>query len=129
MAQPLRIVVADDDRHVRLGLRAFLPTALPCTVVAQAANGAEAIEQVQIHQPDAVVLDLHMPVLDGLAAARVIKERWPRIRIVALTMYAARRADVLAAGADAFVAKGDPHHRLVEALLPAGHDSGFTAGV
>ena len=116
MDQSLRIVIADDDRHARAGLRALLTASLACDIVGEAANGEDAVAQVARYGPDAVVLDLRMPMLDGMQATRIIKERWPAITVVALTMYVGHRDAALAAGADAFVSKLDPPHVLISAL-------------
>ncbi len=89
--------------------------------------GAGAVEQVRALHPDVVVMDLQLhtasapePRLDGMAAIRMIKSRWPAIRIVVLTMYATDRASVLAAGADAFLLKGCPTRDLLDAVMPRG---------
>jgi DNA-binding NarL/FixJ family response regulator len=113
---PIRILIVDDDRHVRAGVRAFLASVSTYEIVGEASDGQDAIVQVGRYQPDAVLLDLHMPVLDGLRAARIIKEQWPETRIVALTMYMGQCAAAMAAGADAFVSKGDPPAALLETL-------------
>jgi CheY-like chemotaxis protein len=61
-------------------------------------------------------MDLHMPVLDGVQATQLIKQRWPTITVVVLTMYAMEQATALAAGADAFVIKGSAPERLLAAI-------------
>lgn len=68
MSAPLRLVVADDSPVVRAGLAALLSTRAGFTVVGQAANGHEALDAARLHSPDVILLDLRMPVLDGLAA-------------------------------------------------------------
>ena len=113
MMPQLRILIADDDRHARAGLRAYLTSVLACTIVGEAANGEEAIAQVACYRPDVVLLDLRMPGLDGMQVTRIIKAHWPAISVVALTLYADQRAAALAAGVDAFVTKGDaPDHMI-----------------
>jgi DNA-binding NarL/FixJ family response regulator len=62
-------------------------------------------------------MDARMPVMDGLEATRLIKDRWPEVKLVVLTMYRAFRSEALAAGADAFLVKGCPPDRLLEAIL------------
>jgi DNA-binding NarL/FixJ family response regulator len=128
----LRILLADDDRHVRAAVRAFLSTTLPCDIVGEAADGREAVAQVARHRPDAVLLDLRMPALDGIQATRLIKARWPDTAIVVLSLYPGRREEALAAGADAFVSKGDPPTHLIAALRshvdPASRPSGEPDG-
>jgi DNA-binding NarL/FixJ family response regulator len=115
MAQ-LRILIADDDHHARAGLRAFLSAVVLCEIVGEATNGAELLAQAARHEPNVVVLDLRMPELDGLQATRMLKASWPNIGVVALTLYREQREAALAAGADAFVTKGDPPERLIQAL-------------
>jgi DNA-binding NarL/FixJ family response regulator len=86
-------------------------------VVGEAANGREAVRLVEECRPDVVLMDARMPVMDGLQATRLIKDQWPTVRVVVLTVYAARRADALAAGADAFLVKGCPTEELLKAIL------------
>jgi DNA-binding NarL/FixJ family response regulator len=116
MERARRIIIVDDDRHTRAGLRAFLGTYQLCAVVGEARNGAEAIAAIERCQPDALLLDLQMPVLDGLRATRIIKHRWPAIAIVALSVDAGQRSAALRAGADAFVSKLDAPCHLVAVL-------------
>jgi DNA-binding NarL/FixJ family response regulator len=112
----LRILIADDDHHARAGLRAFLSALVPCEIVGEATNGVELLVQAARHHPHVVVLDLRMPELDGIQATRMLKAGWPNIAVVALTLYREQRDVALAAGADAFVTKGDAPLDLVQAL-------------
>jgi YesN/AraC family two-component response regulator len=73
MDQPMRILIADDDRHARAGLRALLGTYPACEIVGEAVNGQDVLEQIERCRPDAVLLDVWMPVLDGIQASRIIK--------------------------------------------------------
>ena len=124
MAQPVRLLIADDSARTREGLRVLFATWPEITVVGEAADGQEAIQLVAEHQPDVVLMDLHMPVLDGVQATRLIKQRWPAVAVVALTMYAVEQTAAIAAGADAFVIKGSPPERLLAALgVGAGMES------
>jgi CheY-like chemotaxis protein len=84
--------------------------------VREAAGGQEALRLVERQQPDVVVMDMRMPGMDGLQATRLIKARWPRIRVMVLTLYAEYEAEALAAGADDFISKGEPPDRLLGAL-------------
>jgi DNA-binding NarL/FixJ family response regulator len=117
MEKQLRILLADDDRSVRSGLRAFLSAMIPCEIVGEAENGQDAVVQVARYRPDAVLLDLHMPTMDGVQATRIIKTNWPQTPIIVLSLYVAERGEALAAGADAFVGKGDPPSTLITTLL------------
>ncbi len=116
MTQTMRIIIADDQAQARHALKAVLANWPEVEVTAEAANGQGAVDLVEKHQPDAVLMDVRMPVMDGLQATRWIKRHWPQVRVVVLTMYASERTGALAAGADAFLLKGDPIERLVDAL-------------
>ena len=85
-------------------------------LIGEAADGAEAIAAVERLRPDVVILDIRMPRLDGVAATRHIKTHWPEIRVIAHSLAEELRADVLAAGADAFVPKGAQVQELLAAL-------------
>ncbi len=98
---PLRVVVADDQASVRQGLVLLLDLLPDIEVVAAAANGQEAIDLVTQHRPDAVLLDLHMPVLDGIETTRILTERHPEVAIVVLTTYADDSSVLAALGAGA----------------------------
>jgi DNA-binding NarL/FixJ family response regulator len=116
MTRQTRVLVADDRPHARKGLRAVLALQPEIEIVGEAADGREAARLVETSRPDVVLMDARMPVMDGVAATRLIKARWPEIRVVVLTIHAACRADALAAGADAFVIKGCPAPDLLRAI-------------
>ena len=88
MTAPVRILTADDHHLIRAGVVSFLATEPGLEVVAEAANGEEALEKYREVQPDVVFMDLSMPVMDGLAATRAILDEFPNARIVVLTTYA-----------------------------------------
>ena len=73
MANPVRVLIADDFARSRAGLRALLATWSEVEVVGEAADGREAVHRVTEYQPDVVLMDVRMPVMDGLAATRLIK--------------------------------------------------------
>ena len=116
MTQPTRVLIADDSAHAREGLRALLATWPEITVVGEARNGQEAVQQVSACRPDAVVMDLHMPVLDGAEATRLIKQLHPGVTVIVLTLYSTERNIALASGADVFLVKGADPERLLSAL-------------
>ncbi|MGF9697532.1 response regulator [Paenibacillus sp. MABNR03] len=85
---PITILLADDHAMVRRGLHVFLSTQTDMKVVGEASNGQEALEQAEKLQPDVVLMDLHMPVLDGIETARRLRTLLPGIRIIVLTSFA-----------------------------------------
>ena len=116
MEQPIQVLIVDDSARAREGLRALLATWPEIMVIGEAADGQQAVQQVHECQPNVVLMDLHMPVLDGVQATRQIKQQWPHITVIVLTMYATEQTAALAAGADAFVIKGSMPERLMTAL-------------
>lgn len=83
----IRVVLADDHRVVRQGIRSFLEEAGDIEVVAEAADGEQALELVAAHKPDVLVLDVRMPKLSGVEVARQVAERHPGVRVLILTAY------------------------------------------
>jgi DNA-binding NarL/FixJ family response regulator len=117
MTMHTRVLIADDRPRSLSGLRAVLALQPEIDIVGEATDGQEAVRLVDQCRPDVVLIDARMPVLDGVKATRLIKARWPGIRVVVLTIHAAYRADALAAGADAFLIKGCPTFELLRAVL------------
>lgn len=118
---PLRIVVADDQASVRQGLVVLLGTLPEIEVVASAANGEEAIRLVAEKNPHAILLDLHMPVLDGIETTRRLTEQHPDVAVVILTTYV-DDSSVLAAleaGACSYLTKDADCADIVQALRSA----------
>jgi len=88
MAVAIRILTVDDHPLMRAGVASFLATEPGLQVVAEAANGEEALEKYRELRPDLVLMDLSMPVMDGLEATQAILEEFPDARIIVLTTYA-----------------------------------------
>jgi DNA-binding NarL/FixJ family response regulator len=118
---PLRIIVADDQASVREGLVLLLGALPDIDVVAAAADGQQALELAALHQPDAILLDLHMPVLDGIETTRRLTAEQPRIAIVVLTTYLDDTSvlDALRAGARSYLTKDADRTDIARALHAA----------
>ncbi|RYP83071.1 response regulator transcription factor [Nocardioides guangzhouensis] len=112
-----RVVVADDQELVRTGLQLVLE-ARGCDVVGVAGDGREAVAVVRETQPDVVLMDIRMPVMDGIAATRAITDDDLATRVLVLTTYDLDHYvyDALAAGASGFLLKATPPDRLVEGI-------------
>jgi DNA-binding NarL/FixJ family response regulator len=120
MVEPVRVVIADDETPTRDGLRTLLSLSPQVEMVGEAANGAQTVDVVAASRPDVVLLDMRMPVMDGVEAARHIKRRWPEVAVIALTMDASYEPQALAAGADRFLLKGGAFEELRSAILARG---------
>jgi DNA-binding NarL/FixJ family response regulator len=114
---PTRVLLADDHSLVRRGVRLILDGEPDLTVVAEAGDGAEAIELAHEHRPDLAILDIAMPRLTGLQAARELSRQLPDLRILILTMYDNEQYffEALNAGASGYVLKSVADRDLLEA--------------
>ena len=117
MKKPIRVLIADDRWSTRQGLRALLKLFPQVEVIGEAANGQESVDLVSVCHPDVVLLDVQMPIMDGLEATRRIKSQWPEVRVIVLTMYTRYRNRALAAGADVFLLKGCTAEEMQHAIL------------
>jgi DNA-binding NarL/FixJ family response regulator len=118
MEQPLRILVADDHAIVRQGLRLLLDSQPDMSVVGEAADGQEALAQVDALRPDIVVMDLAMPGMNGVVATRTLKLEHPDVAIVALTRHDddTYLEECLRAGASAYVLKQSSPKGFLQAI-------------
>ena len=114
----ITILAVDDHPILRQGIAALIAAQADMTLVAEAANGREAIQQFRAHQPDVTPMDLQMPEMNGLDAMITIRGEFPEARIIVLTTYTgdgqARRA--LQAGARAYLLKNSLHKELLQTI-------------
>jgi DNA-binding NarL/FixJ family response regulator len=121
VTRPVRVLLADDQGLFREALATLLGVRPEVEVVGEAADGAEALDRVAELAPDVVLMDLHMPVLDGIGATRRLRIERPGVRVLALTTFDDDE-DVFAAlraGAVGYLLKDVPSERLVEGILAA----------
>ncbi len=118
---PVRVLLADDQALFREALATLLDVRAEIDVVGEAGNGAEALDRVAALRPDVVLMDLHMPVLDGIGATRRLRIEQPDVRVLALTTFDDDEDvfSALRAGAVGYLLKDVSADRLVEALLAA----------
>lgn len=118
MGKPYRIVIAEDHRILREGLRSLLSSNPDFKVVAEAADGLDAIRCVGEHKPDLVLMDLSMPKMDGLDAIGEVKSRCPGTKLIVLTVHKAEEYifESLKAGADGYLLKDATYEELTLAI-------------
>ena len=115
---PVRVLIVDDDQPIRLSLKLVLGSDPDIEVVGEAVNGRQAVELTAETQPDVVLMDCKMPVMDGLEATQLIKSRQPEVKVIMLTAAFGNRDKAHAAGADAFLLKdAGSIHKLRAAVL------------
>jgi DNA-binding NarL/FixJ family response regulator len=122
-----KVLLVDDHAILREGLRMVLDAQSGITVVGEAGDGRQALEMVQNLQPDVVVMDIAMPNMNGAEATRQIKRRFPRIRVVVLTMHENQHylAQIVNAGATACVLKRSAGTELVTAVRAAARGESY----
>ncbi len=116
MVGSIRTLVVDDQPRARQSLKALLATCSRIGEVHEAANGREAVHRVEEWLPDLVLMDVKMPEMDGLEATRRIKAHWRQVKIIMLSMYGEYSSEANAAGADAFVTKGESAEQLLATI-------------
>jgi len=114
----IKILICDDQELVCEGLNAILGTSNLVEVVGMSFNGLEAIEFLEKYPVDVVLMDLKMPVLNGIQATKQIKEKFPNVRILVLTTYDADQwvLDAIRYGADGYLLKDAPREKLLQAI-------------
>lgn len=118
VASPMRILVVDDHPVFREGVSALVSGESDMSIVAQASNGREAIQQFRTHQPDITLMDLQLPEMNGLDALSAIRGEFPEARIIVLTTYAGDMQVLRAikAGARGYLLKDTLHKELVDTI-------------
>ncbi len=123
----IRVLLAEDHTIVREGLRLLLESQSDITVVGEAGSGREAVSLAQQHHPDVVIMDLHMPDLNGLEATRLIRDLLPDVQVLVLTMYESDEYffQAIEAGAAGYVLKKAATDDLVRAVRAVAQGDAF----
>ena len=116
--KPIRILTVDDHPMLREGIAAVLKGEPDMSLVAEASNGQEAIQQFRTHRPDVTLMDLQMPIMNGTEAILAIRKEFPEARIIVLTTYAgdAQATRAFDAGASGYLLKNMLRKELVETI-------------
>lgn len=123
----IRIVLVDDQIVVREGLAAIIGTDPEIEVVGQADNGEEALAQVKTLEPDMIVMDLQMPIMNGVQATQILSESHPTLPVLVLTTYSADEwvFDAIHAGAAGYLLKDSRRDELVAAIKGTMNNESF----
>ena len=123
----IKILLADDHVVMRRGIRALLERRADFQVVAEAGDGREAVQLMEVHSPHVVVADIAMPNLNGIEAARQIAQKWPQTAIVILSMHSDESyvLRALKAGARGYLLKDSPESDLINAILAVHEGKAF----
>lgn len=118
MTSPIKILLVDDQELFREAMRTLLALDSRIQIVAEASNGADALRLAAEHQPQVVLMDLRMPVMNGAEATRRIRDSYPAVRVLVLTIFDQDKDvfEALRAGASGYVLKNTPSPQMVEAI-------------
>lgn len=116
MTDTINLMIVDDSSRARSALEALLSLQRGLKIIARASNGLEAVNMIEEYMPDVVLMDVKMPVMDGLESTRIIKSRLPGVRVVILSMYSDYVSEALASGADNFLLKGCSIEEMMSAI-------------
>ncbi len=114
----IRLLLVDDENLIRRGLKALLKLEVDLEIVAEGENGEDAIEKVKTFQPDVVLMDIRMPIMDGVAATRQICQQFSTTKVLILTTFADEDyvAQALRYGAAGYLLKDTPSEELAQAI-------------
>ena len=117
----IKLIIVDDHAVVRSGLSKFLKVNKDLQLVAEASDGAEAVQMVSLHKPDVVLMDLMMPGMDGITATREIHQKYPQVKVIALTSFSEQNMvqGALQAGAVGYLQKNVTAVELANAIRSA----------
>jgi two-component system response regulator NreC len=127
MSEQIRVLIADDHTIVRSGVRLLLEAEEDIRIVGEALDGNEALAMTETLQPDVVLMDIAMPGMDGLEATRQLKDRWPDVQVLVLTMHRSDEYffEMLKNGASGYVLKGADPSELIKAVRVVGQGEVF----
>lgn len=114
----IRIIIADDHQLFREGLVNLLANSNEIEIVAKAENGRDAIEKAEKHKPDLILMDIGMPVINGVEATQILHEKHPEMKVIALSMHSDRHyiKGMLEAGASGYLLKNSTYDQLLDAI-------------
>jgi DNA-binding NarL/FixJ family response regulator len=114
----IELILADDQDLIRRGLKALLKTDPEISVIGEAVNGASCLQLLESLHPDLILMDIRMPIMDGVAATKAIHAQFPHVKVLILTTFADREyvQNALRAGASGYLLKDTPFEELTQAI-------------
>jgi DNA-binding NarL/FixJ family response regulator len=114
----IKVLVADDHQLFREGIVKLLFSSPDIEVIAEAVDGKDAIAKTKHHKPDVVLIDIGMPIMNGIDATKILKEDMPQIKVIAVSMHSDKQyvSGILKAGADGYLLKNCTYQQLTEAI-------------
>lgn len=127
----IKVLIADDHPVMRKGLRLMLTTEADINVVAEAGNGAEVLNEVVKHEPDIVLMDIGMPVMNGISALRALNEQKRSCKVIILSTYHddVYTREAINAGAWGYILKGESGDEVIEAVRSVSQGKRYFSGV
>jgi DNA-binding NarL/FixJ family response regulator len=125
----VRILIVDDHAVVRRGVRALLQPSSEWEICGEAENGEDAVRQAENLKPEIIIMDLSMPVMNGLQATRVIRESNPEVKVVLFSLHTSSELvrSIFMAGAQGYVLKSDAETDLITALEAVHHNKTYVS--
>jgi len=119
MTDTIKVIICDDHFFYRQGVKSWLETKEDIDIIGESEDGLKLIKQLKHVQPDVILLDINMPVMDGSAALAEIKKLYPHIKVVMLTMNDSKQMvlEMLKLGADGYLTKNDEHEEIYNAIV------------
>jgi DNA-binding NarL/FixJ family response regulator len=117
----IKVVIVDDQEMIREGLKMVLSLHTEIEVIGEACNGQDLLELLLTKMPEVILMDIRMPVMDGIEATKIVKEKYPNIKIIILTTFNEDEYifDVLKNGADGYILKDSASREIIEAIKTA----------
>ncbi len=126
---PIKVAIADDHARYRGGIKDVLSSHSDINLMVEAENGRDLLERIGIEMPDVILLDIQMPIMDGIATLPLIRKRYPQIKVIMLSMHndPGMTRHLMERGADAYLTKNAEVSIIYETIYACHHQQRFTA--
>ncbi|HEY6978250.1 MAG TPA: response regulator transcription factor [Chitinophagaceae bacterium] len=123
---PIRIAIADDHKIYREGLKLCLSSDKNLKIISETENGADLLKAIEHHLPDIIIMDLNMPVMDGMEATKIIRKKYEHVKILVVTMYDSEKFVIylMENGANGYLLKNAEPAEIIKAIYTV-HENGY----